>query len=129
MEGFSDVTTKEMTTIIYGEDMSDEIVEVDCFEDQQGSSFKFTRKKLTFGCALTEIIRQVYYGAGFKHFNPLCKTFRAYTGLKDATVFQERVSQNASRFRAVVQKFVQRRKSVELQEKSEGGFDILTLLL
>ena len=106
MEEFSDITTKEMTTIIYGEDMSNKIVEVDCFDSQQGSCFNFTRKRLTFGCALTEIIRQVYYGAGFKHFNPLCKQFRAYTGLKDVTAFQERVVQNASRFRAVVKEFV-----------------------
>ena len=60
MEEFSDITTKEMTTIIYGEDMSHKIVEVDCFVAQEGSPFKFIRKRLTFGCALTEIIRQVY---------------------------------------------------------------------
>ena len=89
-----------MTTIIYGEDMSDKVIDIDCFDAEQG--YSFTRKRLTFGCALTEIIRQVYYGAGFKHFNPLYKTFRKYTGLKDMTVFQKRISQNASRFRAVV---------------------------
>ena len=44
MKGFSDITTNEMTTIIYGEDMSNKMVEIDCFEDSLGSCFKFTRK-------------------------------------------------------------------------------------
>ena len=43
-KGFSDITTNEMTTIIYGEDMSNKMVEIDCFEDSLGSCFKFTRK-------------------------------------------------------------------------------------
>ena len=51
MEEFSDITTNEMTTIIYGEDMSNETIDIDCLKDS-----KFTRKTLTFGCALTEII-------------------------------------------------------------------------
>ena len=51
MEEFSDITTNEMTTIIYGEDLSNETIDIDCLKDS-----KFTRKTLTFGCALTEII-------------------------------------------------------------------------
>ena len=45
-----------MTTIIYGEDMSQSMVEIDCFDISKDSDFSFTRKTMSIGSALTEMI-------------------------------------------------------------------------
>ena len=68
---FAEILTQNILTINFGFDISETLVDFDMRESTSSTDFVFKREKVKIGVALTEVIEQVFYGAAFKHFNPI----------------------------------------------------------
>ena len=118
---------KIIVHICFGEDISQTLIEIDIASDPKGS--KYERKKLCLPEAMRIVIEQLIKSGFAKCFIDFLKAFRDITGMTHITKSEKIILQNCLRIRAVINDYVQKRKSGERKSLVAEGADLLSLFL